>query len=109
MADVDLEALVKDMGKAALPFLKAGAARAREYGKAEADKMARTAVLLAKGVAAGTIDEDEANLVLDVQRNASRSILLTIKGLGIVSVEKAINAAMEVLRKGIEAATGVVL
>ena len=109
MSDIDLDALVKDMGKAALPFLRAGAARARDYGRAEAEKMARTAVLLAKGIAAGKIDADEAQLVLDVQKNASRTILLTIKGLGIVAVEKAINAALDVLRKGIEQAFDVAL
>ncbi len=109
MANLDLEALVKEMGKAALPHLKGGAAKAKDFGKAEADKMARTAVMLAEGVAKGTIDKDEAQLVLDVQKNASRSVLLTIKGLGIVSVEKAINAAMGVLLKAIKQAVGVVL
>lgn len=109
MSKVDLEQIVTEMGKAALPFLKAGAKQAKDYGKAEADKIARTAVLLATGVAKGTIDEDEARLVLDVQKNASRSILLTITGLGIVAVENSINAAMAVLKRAIETATGVVL
>jgi hypothetical protein len=109
MASIDLEALVKDMGKAALPFLKAGAAQARDYGKAEAEKMARTAVMLAAGIKKGTIDATEAKLVLDVQKNASRAILLTIQGLGIVAVENAVNAAMNVLRQGIATAVGVSL
>lgn len=109
MAKLDLDVLVKEMGKAALPFLKAGAAKAKAYGKTEAEKIARTAAMLAKGVADGSIDEAEARLVLDVQKNASRSILLTIQGLGIVAVENAMNAAMVVLQKGIEAATGIVL
>jgi hypothetical protein len=107
--DIDIESLIKDMGKAALPFLKAGADQARTYGKAEAEKIAKTATMLAAGIAKGTIDELEAQLVLDVQKNASRSILLTIKGLGILAVENAINAAMQVLREGIKAATGVAL
>ena len=47
--------------------------------------------------------------MLEVQKNASRSILLTIKGLGIVSVENAINGAMGVLRKSIEKATGITI
>jgi hypothetical protein len=34
---------------------------------------------------------------------------LTIKGLGIVAVENAINGAMDVLRKAVETATGVAL
>jgi hypothetical protein len=65
--------------------------------------------MLAEGVAKGQIDEEEARLVLEVQKNASRSILLTIKGLGIVSVENAINGAMGVLRKSIEKATGIAI
>jgi hypothetical protein len=109
MAEIDVEALVKEMGNAALPHLKAGAAKARDFGRAEADKMARTAIMLADGIARGTIDEEEAQLVLDVQKNASRSVLLTIQGLGILAVENAINAAMNVLRQTIEAATGIAL
>jgi transposase len=109
MADFDFDATIKEMGKAALPFLEAGAGKAKEYGKAEAEKMAQTALMLAKGVATGQIDEEEARLVLEVQKNASRSILLTIKGLGIVAVENAVNGAMDVLRSAIEKATGVAL
>jgi hypothetical protein len=109
MPKLDLDTLVADMGKAALPHLKAGAERARAYGKVEADKIARTAALLANGIKRGTIDAEEAQLVLDVQKNASRSILLTIQGLGIVAVENAINAAMAILRDGVKAATGIAL
>lgn len=109
MAELDVETLVKEMGKAALPHLKGGAAKAKDFGRVEAEKMARTAQMLALGVAAGKIDEDEAKLILDVQKNASRSVLLTIKGLGIVAVENAVNAAMDVLKKAIKKATGVIL
>jgi hypothetical protein len=109
MAELDLDALVKAMGKAALPHLKGGAAKAKEFGRVEAEKMARTAQMLAQGVLAGKIDADEAKLILDVQKNASRSVLLTIKGLGIVAVENAVNAAMDVLTKAIKRATGVLL
>ncbi len=109
MADLDLDALVEKMGKAALPHLKGGAAKAKEFGRAEADKMARTALMLAEGVAKGTIDKEEAQLILDVQRNASRSVLLTIKGLGIIAVENAVNAAMEVLLGAIKKTLGVAL
>ena len=109
MPKLDLDQIVTDMGKAALPLLKDGAKKAKEYGKSEAEKMARTAALLAAGIKKGTIDEDEARLVLDVQKNASRSILLTITGLGIVAVENAINAALAVLKQGIQAATGIAL
>ena len=107
MADFDIDAVVKDMGKAAIPHLKGGAAKAKEFGRVEADKMARTALMLATGVAAGRIDKDEAKLVLELQRNASRSVLLAIKGLGIVAVENAINAAMGVLTKAVQKATGI--
>lgn len=109
MADIDFEALIKDMGNAALPHLKGGAVKAKQFGRVEAMKIAQTAKMLAEGVVNGKIELDEAKLILEVQKNASRSILLTIKGLGIVSVENGVNAAMDVLRKGIKTATGIVL
>ena len=109
MASIDFDTLVKDMGKAALPFLRGGASRARDYGRVEAEKLARTAQMLARGVGRGTIDAAEARLVLEVQKNASRTILLTLEGLGIVAVENAINAAMGVLRASMQTALGVAL
>lgn len=109
MTEIDLEAVIKSMGEVAIPHLKGGAAKAKQFGKHEADKIARTAMMLAEGVANGKIDADEARLILEVQKNASRSILLTIKGLGIVAVEKAVNASMDVLRKAVHTATGVLL
>jgi hypothetical protein len=109
MPDLDLDSIVKDMGNAALPHLKGGAAKAKQFGKTEALKIAQTAQMLAQGVTTGRIDANEAKLILEVQKNASRSILLTIKGLGIVAVENAVNAAMDVVRKAIKTATGVVL
>jgi hypothetical protein len=43
---------------------------------------------------------------MDLQHNASRAVLLTIKGLGIIAVEGAINAALDVVRDTINSAVG---
>jgi hypothetical protein len=54
----------------------------------------------------GKITEQEAAYLMDLQRNASRTVLLTIEGLGILAVEEAINAALAVVRDTINAALG---
>ena len=109
MPDVDFDVLIRDMGEAAVPHLEEGAEKAKAFGRHEADKMARTAMMLAEGVTSGQVDADEAKLILEVQKNASRSVLLTVQGLGIVAVEQAVNAAMTVLMTAVQRATGVLL
>jgi hypothetical protein len=97
MADVDLEALITQMGEAAIPLLKKKGSKVKRYAHAEFKKLADTGVMLAQGVADGTVDLEEAKLVLEVQKHAARSVLLTIEGLGILAVEAAINAAVGVM------------
>jgi len=56
--------------------------------------------------AEGKITEQEAAYLMDLQRNASRTVLLTIEGLGILTVEATINAALTVVRDTINNALG---
>ena len=54
----------------------------------------------------GQIDEEEAELQFNIQKNASRTVLLTIEGLGILAVEQAINAALDVVSDTVNTALG---
>ena len=44
-----------------------------------------------------------------MQKNASRSVLLTVEGLGILAVEEAINAALDVIKGAANKAIGFAL
>ena len=76
----------------------------KDYAEAESKKLAENFVMIEKLKLTGEISEDQAKLHHEIQRNASRTVLLAIEGLGLVAVEKAMNAAMDVLRDTVNGA-----
>ena len=91
-------ALASDMAAAFTQVLKGKAPEIKSYAEAEAKKLAQTLVMIEKLKLSGKIDKEEAELHLEIQRNAARSVLLTIEGLGVLAVEQAINAALDSVR-----------
>lgn len=81
----------------------------REYGEAEAKKLAQTLVMIETLKASGKINEEQAALHIDIQKNATRIVLLTLEGLGILAVEGAINAALNVVKESVNTAVGFAL
>ncbi len=104
--NLDVDALLKTMLNAAAAQLKKRGPLARDYAKNEFKKILEEAVHIRELKAAGKISEDEARFLMDLQRNAARSVLLTIEGLGIIAVEAAINAALAAVRDAVNAAIG---
>lgn len=78
----------------------------KEYGEAEAKKLAQALVMIEALKVSGKINEAQAALHLEIQKNASRTVLLTIEGLGILGVEAAINAALHVVKDAVNTALG---
>ena len=109
MATIDVNALGSQMLAAALPILKKDAADAESFAKTEFAKIAQTIVAVGEQVAAGQINQQQAQLLLDMQTSASRNVLLTIQGLGILAVEAAINAALGVAKGAVNTALGFTL
>ena len=77
----------------------------RAYAEAEAKKMAQTLVQIEALRVKGK-PESELSALLQMQRNAMRAVLLTIQGLGLLAVEQAINAALDVIRTAVNTALG---
>jgi hypothetical protein len=78
----------------------------KEYGKAEAKKLAQSLVMIEALAASGKINERQASIHLEIQRNATRMVFLAIEGLGILAVEAAINAALNVVKDTVNKAIG---
>jgi hypothetical protein len=95
---LDAGELVKKMFEAFESSLIDKWPEVKDYAEAEAKKMAASLVMIEKLVLSGQINEDQAKLHFQIQRNATRMVLLTIEGLGIIAVEQAINAALDVLK-----------
>jgi hypothetical protein len=66
--------------------------------------MAESLVMIEKLILTNQINEEQAKLHFQIQRNATRMVLLTIEGLGIIAVEQAINAALDVLKNTVNTA-----
>ncbi len=81
----------------------------KEYGEAEAKKLAQALVMIEALKVSGKINEEQATLHLEIQKNACRTVLLTIEGLGILAVEAAINAALVVVKDAVNTALGFAL
>ena len=101
---LDAGALGKQMLAAALPILKTHAVDAEGFASVEFKKIAQTIVSIQEMLLAGQINQQQADLLLDMQKSASRSVLLAVKGLALLTAEEAINAALDVVRGVVNAA-----
>jgi hypothetical protein len=96
--------LVKKMFEAFESSLADKWPEVKDYAEAEAKKLAESLVMIEKLVLTNQISEDQAKLHFQIQQNATRMVLLTIEGLGIIAVEQAINAALDVLKDTVNTA-----
>ncbi len=81
----------------------------RDFAKGEFKKIAADIVLIGRLRAQGKITAKRAKLHLEVQKNASKTVLLASEGLGILAAEAAINAALRTVREAVNTAVGFVL
>ena len=101
---LDISSLVSQMLGAALPILKSAGTDVESFAKTEFTKIAQTIASIGEQFASGIINQEQAELLLDMQKHASRAVLLTIEGLGILAVENAINAALDAVKGTVNAA-----
>jgi hypothetical protein len=76
----------------------------RNLANDELEDFAKRTAVLAEKVALGQITSDQARAILKIRRNAVETVLLAITGIGIISAQDAINAAIGVLKKAINSA-----
>jgi subtilase family serine protease len=103
---LDVGTLASQMLAAALPMLKKDAEDAESFAKTEFTKIAQTIVSIGEQLADGQINKEQADLLLDMQKSASRTVLLTLQGLALLAVEAAINAALNVVKGAVNIALG---
>lgn len=106
---LDVEALAQAMLGAARAKLKKQWPVIKEYAAAEAKKTAETLALIEKLRLTGDISPTEARLLLEMQRNSAKSVLMTVEGLGLLAAESAINAAVGAVQTTVNKAVGFTL
>ena len=104
---------IADLGKSILgafkDILKDSWSDTREYAKGESKKMALALAQIAKLRALGQISEDEAYLLLEMQKNSTRAVLLTIEGIGLITAQRAIDAALKAVADAVNGTIGFAL
>ncbi len=107
MAGLNVEGLVQEMVRAAAGVLKKKQWRdVGVYAEGEFRKLAQTVTTIASLRTRRRITRKQAKLLLEMQHNAMRSVLLTVEGIGILAAEEAINAALAAGRDTINRAIG---
>ena|SRR5436305_5646238 len=109
MAALDIKNIVAQMSAAAGGVLKDKWPDARSFAESEFEKLAHTFVSIGEQFAARKINAEQAELLLDIQKNAARTVLLSLEGLAILAVEEAINAALDAVKSAVNTAVGFAL
>lgn len=103
---IRVPSLAKQMLDASKEALEDSWPEIKDYAKAEFKKTAESIAMIVRLHAAGKLNKEKAKLHMEIQKNASRTVLLTIEGLGIIAVERAINAALGAVRDTVNTAIG---
>lgn len=83
--------------------------KARGFAEPELSKLATSLQDIVRMAATGEISELEARSLLEIHKNTTRTVLLTVKGLGLLAVENAINAALGAVKGAVNGAIGMAL
>ena len=106
---IDVEALGTTMFEAAWKVLKEKAPDVQAYAEGEFKKIAQTIATIETARMRGQIAPEQAALLLDMQKSATRSVLLCSSGMELLAAEAALNAAIAAAKPVINRALGFAL
>jgi hypothetical protein len=106
---IDVQALANTMFQAAWKVLKERAPEVETYAEGEFKKIAQTIATIEAARLRGQITPAQASLLFDMQKSATRSVLLCSAGMELLTAEAAVNAAIAATRPLINGAIGFAL
>lgn len=109
MSGIDIGTVAAAMLAASKASLQNNWPKVKEYMTGEAQKIALTFAQIETLKQQGKITEAEAHVLLEMQENASRAVLLAVQGMGMIAVEEAINAALGAVSDIVNGALGFAL
>ena len=104
--NLNMTQVVNDMLQAALPHLAKGGRQASEFASHEFQKYIIDIEHIQSMVEESKVTGEEAQFLVDQYKLSMKAVLLTVEGLGAMTVQKAVNAALDVLNKALSAALG---
>jgi hypothetical protein len=101
---IDIAPIAQQMLTAALPVVSTGAQHAEPIARVEFTKLAHTIATTGELMAAGQMSREEGTILVEMQKHASRSVLLTLQGVSLLAAEQAITTAIGTTRPAFAAA-----
>ncbi len=109
MAGLDVSTLLPRMIDSARGSLKDAWPETKEYAEAEFQKIGESLLYIEQEVLAGRMTQRKAQLHVKMQKNATKMVLLSVEGLGILAAEAAIDAALDVVKETVNTSLGIIL
>jgi len=103
---LDVGQIAQQMLDAALPILSQGGAKVGDYAETEFKKIAERIKVIGEKVATNDIHADDAPMLLQVQTDVAKGVIMAATGLGEIVVQNAINAALGVVKGVVNGALG---
>lgn len=103
---LDVKKLADDLLAKLKPILGQRWADVQPYAAQEAAKIAAVVAKIELEKVNKTITEEQATILFDMQKNASKAVFAVLEGVGEVAAGEALNAALETLRDPINQALG---
>jgi hypothetical protein len=104
LLNLDFNKISKDMLTAAQGTLTDYAGDVKTLAEGELKDFARRTIELAGLVKDGSISPEQAKLILKIRQNAVETVFLSIAGIGLLAVQEAMNAILDVLKGAINSA-----
>lgn len=98
MAKLNIPELLVQMLDAAKDPIKDHFGEAKDFAQQSFKTILENAELLANKTAAGDITEEQAKILLHMHVAAAQNVLLAIEGIGLLAAQRAINAAINVVK-----------
>ena len=106
MPQLDFNSLINQMIGAASGSLKENWPAIKDMATSSMQTLAQNLVDIEKMKLDGSVTEEKARLMIDMQKSALKTVLLTEEGLGILAAEAAVNAVIGIVRDAANTAIG---
>lgn len=105
----DVAMIAAGMGKAFLDSLRQEGVAVKALATDEANKLAASLATIGQLLRDGEIDQEEAEALIAVQKNATETVFASLQGIGRVAARRATRAGLSTAVSVVDAAIGVPL
>ena len=109
MSDINVPDLLAKMLSSAEGVFDQSWPEIKDFAETEFEKLAKTLEQIGKLKLSNKITDGEASVLLEMQKNTARAVMLTLEGMGLLMVEQAINAALANVKEAVNGVVGFAL